>query len=45
MSDPERLAISDERYVAIRSVLLDVKIIVQTLIGRGQGDGVARENL
>lgn len=45
MSDPERLAISDERYVALRSVLLDVKIIVQTLIGRGQGDGVARENL
>ncbi len=38
MSDPERLARLDAQYVALRSAALDVKIILATARGKGQGD-------
>ena len=41
MSDPERLADMDARYMALRCLLLDLKIAVATLFGRGRGDRVA----
>lgn len=40
MSDPERLARMDARYIAQRGLLLDAKIILATFLGRGQGDKV-----
>lgn len=40
MSDPERLAEVDARYIAQRGLLLDIKIIIATFLGRGQGDKV-----
>lgn len=42
MSDPERLAQWDARYMALQSLLLDLKIIVATALGGGNGDRVAR---
>lgn len=44
MSEPERLARSDERSIAERNLLSDLSIIVQTFLGRGRGDRVARHN-
>lgn len=41
MSDPERLAIWDERYLRLQTLLLDIKIILATAGGRGAGDNVA----
>lgn len=41
MSDPEKLAKWDERYVQMRSLLLDLKIILATFLGKGQGDKVS----
>lgn len=38
MSDPERLAYWDRRYLDQRSLLLDLKIIIATFTGSGQGD-------
>lgn len=40
MSDPERLACVDAEYIANRSVLIDLKIILATATGQGQGDKV-----
>lgn len=40
MSDPERLARMDAQYIAQRGLLMDLKIIVATFLGRGQGDKV-----
>lgn len=40
MSDPERLARLDARYIAQRGLLLELKIILATFLGRGQGDKV-----
>jgi lipopolysaccharide/colanic/teichoic acid biosynthesis glycosyltransferase len=40
MSDPDRLAILDAEYLALRTISLDLKIILATAIGRGQGDKV-----
>lgn len=40
MSDPLRLAQMDGRYVAQRGLLLELKIIIATFLGRGQGDKV-----
>ena len=40
MSDPQRTAEIDAHYVAQRGLLLDLKIIVATFIGSGQGDKV-----
>lgn len=41
MSDPPLLAEWDERYLKLRSLLLDLKIIIATALGRGGGDRVA----
>lgn len=38
MSTPELLAEWDERYLKLRSILLDINILKLTLLGRGQGD-------
>ena len=40
MSDPDRLAKLDAEYLALRTIPLDLKIILATAIGRGQGDKV-----
>ncbi|UPH70243.1 sugar transferase [Abyssibius alkaniclasticus] len=40
MSDPERLARMDAKYIAQRGLLLDLKIVLATFLGRGQGDKV-----
>ena len=40
MSNPEKLAIWDEKYLKLQSLILDVKIIIATAIGRGGGDKV-----
>lgn len=40
MSDPVRLAQWDARYLALQSLLLDLKIVLATATGRGQGDKV-----
>jgi len=40
MSDPEKLARWDARYVALQSLLLDIQIVVSTIRGGGQGDKV-----
>lgn len=37
MSDPERLAKADQEYLALRSIPLDLKIMLATLIGRAVG--------
>tara|TARA_R110000787_G_scaffold52361_7_gene123329 strand:+ start:448 stop:1656 length:1209 start_codon:yes stop_codon:yes gene_type:complete len=42
MSDPEKLANLDARYLALQSLLLDLKIIVATALGSGNGDRVAK---
>ena len=41
MSEPVRLAEWDARYVATRSLLLDLAILVRTALGRGQGDRIS----
>lgn len=41
MSDPARLVEWDARYIALRSLALDLKLIMQTLNGGGRGDRVA----
>lgn len=38
MSEPQRLARWDQRYVALRSFTYDLRLFVMTLLGRGQGD-------
>ena len=43
MSNPVRLAEMDARYAAQRGLLLDMKIILGTFLGRGQGDRVNLE--
>lgn len=40
MADPERLARLDARYLALQSLMLDLRIILATFRGRGRGDGV-----
>lgn len=41
MSDPVKLAVRDAEYVALQSVLLDLRILAATFMGGGQGDKVA----
>lgn len=41
MSLPIRLAEWDAKYLGLRSILLDLKIALATVRGRGQGDGIA----
>ena len=38
MSDPQRLVGVDTQYLALRTLLLDIKIILATVTGKGQGD-------
>jgi lipopolysaccharide/colanic/teichoic acid biosynthesis glycosyltransferase len=38
MSSPKLLALWDYRYKAQQSILLDIRIIIATILGRGQGD-------
>jgi lipopolysaccharide/colanic/teichoic acid biosynthesis glycosyltransferase len=40
MSDPVKLAKLDEEYTLLRTIPLDIKIIIQTATGHGQGDKV-----
>ncbi|WP_340245657.1 sugar transferase [Sulfitobacter pontiacus] len=40
MSNPDKLARWDARYLALQSLVLDVKIILATVRGGGQGDKV-----
>ena len=40
MSDPAVLARSDAEYLALRTNLLDFRIILATALGKGQGDKV-----
>lgn len=40
MRDPERLADWDARYGSLQSLLLDLKIAMATLAGRGSGDRI-----
>ncbi|WP_279481764.1 sugar transferase [Aureimonas sp. SK2] len=40
MSDPERLAIVDAEYLATRSFAGDIRLILQTVTGKGRGDRV-----
>lgn len=40
MSDPIRLAKVDAEYLALRTIVLDLKIILATAIGQGQGDKI-----
>ncbi|MEP3048390.1 MAG: sugar transferase [Hyphomicrobiales bacterium] len=42
MSDPVRLAEKDAEYIARRGLLLDLKIILATFTGKGQGDRTAK---
>jgi lipopolysaccharide/colanic/teichoic acid biosynthesis glycosyltransferase len=42
MSDPEKLAYWDARYMALQSLLLDLKITIATALGSGNGDRVAK---
>lgn len=42
MSDPERLARKDAEYVRLQSLVLDLKILLGTALGRGQGDKIVR---
>ena len=44
MSDPEKLALNDARYLALQSLLLDMQIIIATAAGQGQGDRVFKSN-
>jgi lipopolysaccharide/colanic/teichoic acid biosynthesis glycosyltransferase len=41
MSDPQKLAKWDERYIRLQCLILDLKIGLATVRGRGQGDKVA----
>jgi lipopolysaccharide/colanic/teichoic acid biosynthesis glycosyltransferase len=40
MSDPKKLARWDSRYKALRTLTLDLKILISTVLGHGQGDKV-----
>jgi lipopolysaccharide/colanic/teichoic acid biosynthesis glycosyltransferase len=42
MSEPERLSQWDERYVKMQGLILDVKIVIATALGRGSGDRVKK---
>lgn len=42
MSEPQRLAALDYRYGRLQSVILDIRIILATALGRGGGDNVAK---
>lgn len=41
MSDPERLVAVESQYLALRTLMFDIKIILATVTGKGQGDRTA----
>jgi lipopolysaccharide/colanic/teichoic acid biosynthesis glycosyltransferase len=43
MSDPQKLAEWDARYLALRGLIFDIKIIVKTAFGKGTGDHTRAE--
>lgn len=43
MMDPELLAAWDARYTNARAISLDLRIIIQTAVGRGTGDPARRD--
>ena len=43
MSDPFLLAEWDAKYLALRSIMLDIRIVLGTILGGGQGDRTATE--
>ena len=42
MSNPEKLVEWDARYVALRGLVIDIKLLLQTVLGGGRGDHFAR---
>ncbi|MBF9040307.1 NAD-dependent epimerase/dehydratase family protein [Rhodobacterales bacterium LSUCC0387] len=42
MSDAARLVAWDARYIALRGLILDIRLILQTALGAGQGDRVGK---
>ncbi|MCF6302994.1 MAG: sugar transferase [Devosiaceae bacterium] len=42
MSDPKRLSKLDAEYCDLRSIVLDIKILIATMAGQGQGDKVRK---
>ena len=42
MSTPLKLSIVDARYICMRSILVDIKIAIATVLGRGGGDLVEK---
>ncbi|MDA9355350.1 sugar transferase, partial [Amylibacter sp.] len=40
MSTPNKLAETDKRYITMRSIPLEIKIVILTFFGRGSGDNV-----
>lgn len=42
MSDPNKLASSDKTYLEKQSFILDLRIIIKTVLGRGQGDKIRK---
>ena len=40
MSTPSKIAEWDNRYIVLRSITLEIKIIILTFFGRGTGDKV-----
>lgn len=43
MSDPIKLANTDAEYVVRRTIILDLKILLATMTGKGQGDKTSRK--
>lgn len=43
MSNSRKLALWDEKYLALQSLLLDAKIALATVKGRGQGDKITKD--
>ncbi len=43
MSTPDKLAMWDAQYISLRCLFLDLKIILSTAFGRGQGDRTKSE--
>lgn len=42
MSTPERLAIADSQYIAARSFVGDLEILIRTALGKGSGDAAGK---
>ncbi|MDV3253800.1 sugar transferase [Devosia sp. BK] len=42
MSDPVRLAVCDERYLKLRSIIFDLKLMLMTVAGKGMNDKIGK---